>query len=419
MSQTHLEKTPDTNPSYNERVCSRCQGHRFLCGIRPCPLLMRAKALTKIESSVNDLNLVGASPPSVFVGSQGYPKVLAGPLVPPTIGDEVAIMERPDLWLTRKIDEIISIRFSLVRTKKAIPVTAAADPDRLLLETQTMALSDTPTVSEATLIKRPSFTSVFTGRTLPIGPSAPLEMFKLEDNPKVPKPVDKVTSDTDLTAVTGVMDLFNEGIRQEHLTRLLSIGLLGRGRSRRLVPTQWSITAIDDIIGRRLHRQVQRLPSINDYYVYADQALGNKVVLLFLPTSWKFDALECWIGTANPPVISDHEWYRGRKDYAKLVAGAYYATRLPVLDFLVNFRKQAGVIVFMETDPRKWVPLGVWRFREIAKRALSGIGKKFSTLDEAIQEIGGFLEHPVNKWLEVSEVYKEFTTQTRLTEFFE
>jgi hypothetical protein len=328
-------------------------------------------------------------------------------------------MERPDLWLTRKIDEIISIRFSLVRTKKAIPVNAAADPDRLLHETQTMALSDTPTVSEATLIKRPSFTSVFTGRTLPIGPSAPLEMFRLDDNPKVPKPVDKVTSDTDLKAVSGVMELFNEGIRQEHLTRLLSIGLLGRGRSRKLVPTQWSITAIDDIIGRRLHRQVQRLPSINDYFVYTDQALGNKVVLLFLPTSWQFDALECWIGSVDPPVISDYEWYRGRKDYAKLVAGAYYATRLPVLDFLVNLRKQAGVIVFMETDPRKWVPLGVWRFREIAKRALSGIGKKFSTLDEAIQEIGGFLEHPISKWLEASEVYKEFTTQTRLTEFFD
>ncbi|MFW9918531.1 MAG: hypothetical protein ACFFED_02960 [Candidatus Thorarchaeota archaeon] len=419
MPQQKLEPEKRTVRRTDDSMCSKCMGHRSLCGVTPCPLLMRAKALIDIDKAVTGHNLEGSSPPSVFVGNQGYPKVLLGPLIPPIRGKETSLMERPDLWLNKTLDEILSIRFSLIRTKKRIPVDAAIEPSRMLHETQTMALSDVPLDSEATLIKRPTFTSVFTGRTLPIGPSAPLDDFHLDDNPKVPKPVDRATSDVDLNATLGIMEMFDGGIRQEHMTRVLSVGLLGIKKRRKLVPTQWSITAVDDIIGRQLHKEVLRLPWQNDYQVYADHALGNTVVLLFLPSSWQFEALECWLGSLNPPVFSDHEWYKGRKDYATSIVGAYYATRLPALEHLVKKRgKQAGVIVFMEIDPTQWVPLGVWRFREIAYRALSQPSKKFTTLDEAINEVGTHLRNPVKNYISASEIHHHYTTQTRLTDFF-
>ena len=419
MPQTKLEPVPKPakTQSYDERVCSKCMGHRALCGIRPCPLLMRAKAQARIDDAFTGTNLTGPSPPSVFIGETGYPKVLAGPLIPPVRLDEAETMERPDLWLDHTLDEILSLRFSLVRTKKLIPVTEASDPSRDLSETQTLALSESSLISEATLLKRPQFTTVFSDRTLPIGPSAPLETFKLEDNPKVPKVVDRVTSDTDMKAVVGVMDLFNDGIRQEHITRLLSVGTLGQRKRRRLVPTKWSITATDDIIGRRLHREVLRYDWINEFRVSIDHALGNTVALLFLPDAWKFEAMESWLGGLNPPIITDHEWSRGRKDYARSVAGAYYATKLPALEYLVEKRRQAGVIVFMEIDPQQWVPLGVWRFREIAKRALVTNIKNFASLEEALSEIGSHLRIPMQRWLETSKVYAEYRTQTKLTDF--
>ena len=414
-----LEPTPKVRKqeSYDERVCSKCMGHRALCGIRPCPLLMRAKAMARIDDAFTGRALVGASPPSVFVGDSGYPKVLAGPLIPPLRVDEAPLMERPDLWLNRTIDEILALRFSLVRTKKMIPVDSAADPGRELAETQTLALSESAISSEATLLKRPSFNTVFSNTTLPIGPSAPLETFRLEDNPKVPKIVDKVTSDTDLKAVGGVMDLFDDGIRQEHITRLLSVGILGQKRRRRLVPTKWSITAVDDIVGRRLHKQVTRNRAINDYYVSIDHALGNTVALLFYPSGWQFEAMESWLGGLNPSIINDYEYGKGRKDYAKYVVGAYYATRLPALEYLVSIRKQSGVIVFMEIDPQQWVPLGVWRFREIAKRALAAGVKKFQSMDEATAEIGKHLRNPLHNWLTKSQLYNDFLSQTKLSDF--
>jgi hypothetical protein len=378
---------------------------------------MRAKAQAKIDDALIGTDLSGASPPSVFVGESGYPKVLAGPLIPPVRIDEAEIMERPDLWLDHTLDEILSLRFSLVRTKKYIPVTEASDPSRDLAETQTLALSESALISEATLLKRPQFTTVFSDRTLPIGPSAPLETFKLNDNPKVPKVVDRVTSDTDLKAVVGVMDLFKDGIRQEHITRLLSVGTLGQRKKRRLVPTKWSITATDDIIGRRLHKEVLRYEWINEFRVSIDNALGNTVALLFLPNAWQFEAMESWLGGLNPPIITDYEWSRGRKEYARSVAGAYYATKLPALEYLVENRRQAGVIVFMEIDPQQWVPLGVWRFREIAKRSLATNIKKYHSLEEALSEIGSHLRIPMHRWLETSKVYAEYRTQTKLTDF--
>ncbi len=115
--------------------------------------------------------------------------------------------------------------------------------------------------------------------------------------------------------------------------------------------------------------------------------------------------------------MSDYEWFKGRKDYAQVIVGAYYATRLPALELLADAHKQAGVIAFMEVDPSKWVPLGVWRFREIARRALASPPRKFSSLSEAVNEIGLHLTNPVQRWLDVSKTYSELMSQTQLTDF--
>ena len=110
MPQQKLESDVKTVRKTEDSMCSKCMGHRYLCGVKPCPLLMRAKALVDIEHAVSGHNLEGSSPPSVFVGNQGYPKVLVGPLIPPLRGIETSLMERPDLWLDKTLDQILSIR---------------------------------------------------------------------------------------------------------------------------------------------------------------------------------------------------------------------------------------------------------------------------------------------------------------------
>ncbi len=58
--------------------------------------------------------LNGSSPPSVFVGSYGYPKVGIGPMVPPIHGD-TTLLDSPERWLGKNLDEIVNFRLSLVR----------------------------------------------------------------------------------------------------------------------------------------------------------------------------------------------------------------------------------------------------------------------------------------------------------------
>ena len=57
--------------------------------------------------------LDGASPPSVFVGRYGYPKVRIGPMIPPAHGD-TAIMDRTEMWVGKSLEEIVGFRLSLV-----------------------------------------------------------------------------------------------------------------------------------------------------------------------------------------------------------------------------------------------------------------------------------------------------------------
>jgi hypothetical protein len=51
--------------------------------------------------------LVGATPPSVFVGRFGYPKVKVGPMVSPLHGN-TKILDMPEMWTGKTIGDIIN-----------------------------------------------------------------------------------------------------------------------------------------------------------------------------------------------------------------------------------------------------------------------------------------------------------------------
>ena len=53
----------------------------------------------------------GSSPPSVFVGSYGYPKVAVGPMLPPMHGDTM-ILDLPERWLGKSLEDRKSTRLN-------------------------------------------------------------------------------------------------------------------------------------------------------------------------------------------------------------------------------------------------------------------------------------------------------------------
>ena len=68
-----------------------------------------------------------------------------------------------------------------------------------------------------------------------------LEDLKIIDNVKIPQSIDKVVNDTDLKAKEGILQLNNKLNDVYKIEQILSMGLLGIGKNRVLVPTRWAI----------------------------------------------------------------------------------------------------------------------------------------------------------------------------------
>jgi hypothetical protein len=397
-------------------LCAVCHGHRRLCGKAVCPILVKAASHTRLEQILSQPTIYGASPPTVFVGSWNYPKVYTGPMVPPFAHSDTAIMDLPNHWITKSLEQILQYRLALVRGKRFMNVHTAQHPDRHLQTFQELVMAGVPADTEMQFTKPPRLSITFSSREPPIGPSADLLQATLTQNPSTPRPIDTVVSDTDLRAAPGIIRLYRSDIHQRQITRVFSLGLLGEKRHRKLVPTEWSITAIDDILGRALHQKIIQNPWINDYLIFGHQALANNVQILLFPSSWTFEAQEVWLTSPNPTPMVDYETVHGRRTYATNLAGAYYAARLPVLEYLDRRRRQAGALVFMEVYP-EWIPLGVWRFRELCREALHHSPFKCVSLSAALTQLNHRLRLPLQKWINQSSILPWVRQQTRITQF--
>jgi len=64
-----------------------------------------------------------------------------------------------------------------------------------------------------------------------------------------------------------------------------------------------------------------------------------------------------------------------------------------------------------------WVPLGVWRYRELARKALAGPTARFANLDEAEAEIGRRLRLSLANWWRVSALRRYLRGQRRITSY--
>ena len=68
---------------------------------------------------------------------------------------------------------------------------------------------------------------------------------------------------------------------------------------------------------------------------------------------------------------SDYENATTGLDHYPRIAGAYFAAKLGILEYLTSFKKRkCSVLVFREIRPEYLVPLGVWQIREGVRDAL-------------------------------------------------
>lgn len=404
-------------------LCVRCKAARGLCGIDPCPLLKRVRHHLP-QTRVKSKDLWGSSPPSLFVGRHGYPAVSVGPMLPPQhLEDErAAFLDSPGQWMDRmSIPDVVGLRSGLVRTTHKVKVDdAAGRQDRILDLTQELAIASRPVDTEVHLSRVPSFSlSHVTDFTAPHGPVADVERAELAENPRVERRMEAVTSDTDLRASEGVIELYRDGTDPYRLEKVLSAGMLGLGRRRRLVPTRWAITATDDTLGKHLIDALRDKPTIDKPTIHQGEGFGNRFLVLLLPRVWGFENIEVWLKGAfwarEVTAAADWEDHRGRTAYAENTTGGYYATRLAVLEHLTDLGRQATAIVLREITDEYTTPLGVWVVREACRRAMAAPGLPFEDTESALRHMD---RHALHKtWQASARLLHEARVQRSLDVF--
>jgi DNA repair protein NreA len=403
-------------------LCLRCRSAQLLCGKPVCPILLKYRAFERTLPMVHGTSLDGSSPPGVFVGRFGYPKVAIGPLLSPLHGS-TELLDTPEDWVGRSVEEVIGFRTGLVRGTSRFRVTEADRPAALLERLQLLGLAVESVESEAEFRRPPRGHLALSESSPPFGPSAPLEKVRL-DVRRVDPDLDRLSSDIHANARVAVEELYDRRVRVSRIQRAFSVGALGRQGRRRLVPTRWSITAVDDIVSRRLLETVRGLPELSEVLLFPFTALDNRWLIAFLPGAYRYESIETWYPNTvwNPSdrvvMMGDHEGYHGRTTYAS-IGGCYYAARLATAEALVRLRRQAGVVVLREVHPGEILPLGVWNVREHVRAALARPPERLPGLDELFRRIGQVFAIPLERWLATSAVLHDARTQRRLDAWLE
>jgi DNA repair protein NreA len=366
--------------------------------------------------------LVGTTPPSVFVGKLGYPKVKVGPMLSPLHGN-TKILDMPEMWIGQTLGNIMNYRLSLIRG--VVPnVDVRQASGRYIESLQELSMSKKSANAEAVFEKQPVAdleqrkSHVSELENAPFGLVAPLRSFRTSSSLSADHAIENAYYDKDLPANQAIIGLYQRGIEVSRIQRVLSMGMLGRHKNRKLVPTRWSVSATDDVISSVLVYHIQSYPMINLFEAYKYSHMSNYYSIILIPNDvWNFEMHEAWFdGNGNLGIAVDFEDAKGLKHYPS-IAGAYFAAKLGVAEHLFNRRRKAAALVLREIRPEYVMPVGVWQIREGVRQAFRGRPNQFDSFKKALDFVCVDSSISSNEWISNSMIYKIMRQQRKITDF--
>ncbi|MEK6932491.1 MAG: hypothetical protein AABW56_01710 [Nanoarchaeota archaeon] len=392
-------------------------------------LIAQSGAMFQIIKEFKKEDFFGTSPPSVFVGSKLYPEANVGILSPPSETEEAWVYDSPNYWSKENysIRQIALLRANLINSRFQVNIKDVRKQEKFLDAAKEIGIASKPVDIEVKLTRAPYIKMDFDNVTTPSGPKGNLKNVKIVDNIKVENKVEKVVSDTDLKANEALNYLYEAGFDENTLTKLLSIGVLGLKKNRKLVPTKWSITATDDTLGKNLINNLQDYQMINEYRLYTGSYLGNYYYILMFPEIWQYELFEgylpgsAWNYSKDIKFATDSETLFGRKTYAHNTVGGYYSSRLGVLEHLDKIKKQASCLVIRFETPEYNMPLGVFVVRNAARKTMNNNYLTFNTKEELINKTKELIKlifnYDLDNILKESKLLRSLT-QKKLSSFF-
>ncbi|MEM3126808.1 MAG: hypothetical protein QW331_01940 [Candidatus Woesearchaeota archaeon] len=361
------------------------------CARNLCPICMRKQAIGRVKQLIERESFFGNSP-APFVGRFNYPNIYVGILS--NEEKDNWVYDAPRYWAANNfsIGDVVNLRSSLVNARFQ---TNILQRTKLLEISKEIGMAEKPVEVEINLKEKPTFNITFSSFAAPLGPVAKLKDAGITSNAKISTKVEKVVDDNYMKAQEAINYLYKHGFDENFLSRLLSVGNVGVNMQRRLVPTRWSLIAVQDILGKDLSEEIKNYQSVNEYLLFYRSYLGNHYFILLLPDVWSYELFETHVNVKDEKGFlrysTDYESYFGRKNYAENCAGGYYTVRLAALEWLKQQKKQASCFVFRIIDESYTVPLGSWVTLEAARKALLSKPIAFSTREAALY----YLKHHI------------------------
>lgn len=371
------------------------------------------------------------SPPSIFVGSGlTYPNVNVGILSPVFDQENASFYEDYKGWANEGVSvrDVLNLRGGLLNSRFTSSVTDVRLNNKFSLIAQDIAISSNPVDVEIELKDKVRSGMGRDQVATPHGMKAQLKNAKVTNNVKVNKFVDRVMND-EVKSNEGMNILYKRGIDEYSIQKILSVGALGISKDKKMVPTRWSITATDDNLAKHVMKRVRTYPYLQDFELMFGEFLGNQYLILLFPQCLSFELFELyypgssWNSSTDFKASHDYEGFMGRTSYAKNCVGGYYATRLPIIEYLDKIKRQAGILAIRLETPSYWAALGVWVVRESVRKAILRGSMKFGDKEEflnAVEKIG-----KIKYDFDMSEIYlrswllNEGSIQRRIDEYFE
>ena len=357
--------------------------------------------LDEVEDQLESVNrsdaLFGSTAPEIFVGRSGYPSVSTGILAPVDRDAPADRFATSGDWYQRDlgIENVLQYRTGLLNSNRSANVDVTDVWDGFVGVQREVAIADRPVDVEIGLAERLELDLDVDDITSPTGPRAKAESATLTENPHVPGDVKKTLSDDDWQAQGAMTYLYRRGFDVYSINSILSAGALGEDHQRRLVPTRWSITAVDDTVGQYLRGRIRNAMAVDEVQVWMNEYVGNRYWVVLAPGQWEYELVEMKapgsVWNQDPAgevwMAAAHEGFEGRTSYVDETAGAYYAARLGVLEHLQAIGRQAKVLVLREVSDDYWAPVGVWQIRESIRNAFDGTYGEAETFHGAVRTV--------------------------------
>ncbi len=393
------------------------------------PIKKEANFSFKVKDLSKILKLDTFSPPSVFVGSKlKYPVVNVGILSPLEKDENSWTYDSPKYWSEKNfsISEVVRLRNGLLNSRFQTKVQDVRLNKKFVEIAKELALSSNQVNVEIELKNRVVVRREKDRVLIPHGMKAQLKKAEIVGNVKIDNKVEKVVND-EVKASEGINMLYQYNVDEYSLSRILSIGVLGLKKDKKLVPTRWAITATDDILAKKLLEKVKQYKQIENFELFFGEFLGNQYLIMMFPNVWSYELFELylpkssWNPSSELKASTDFEGFSGRKEYAFNTAGGYYATRFPILEYLNSIQRQASVLVMRIETPSYWASLGVWVVRESVRKAL--VNKKIffdrEELLNGVKQIGKIkYNFDFSQILSRSKLLKQIKEEKKILEWF-